>query len=143
MLRTRRLLGDHAKGTEGSNLNLIPDRRKCPTFRRGQALPTFSPEGPLAVRFQRLNQANALRSQADDSAKAGFDFLFNVREIRMNQTAFRKLEQEISLVPLAVKLPPSMASDKGEYGLSSATVPVDRDIFRKIVIRANGASKLN
>ncbi len=60
---------------------------------------------------------------------------FNLGGIRMNQAAFRKLEQEISLVPLAVKLPPAMASDKGEYRLSSATVPVDRDIFRKIVIR--------
>lgn len=60
---------------------------------------------------------------------------FNLGGIRMNEAAFRKLEQEISLVPLAVKLPPSMASDKGEYKLSSATVPVDRDIFRRIVVR--------
>jgi hypothetical protein len=60
---------------------------------------------------------------------------YNLGGIRMNQAAFRKLEQEISLSPLAVKLPPSMASDKGEYRLSSGTVPVDRDIFRKIVVR--------
>ena len=31
---------------------------------------------------------------------------YNLGGIRMNQAAFRKLEQEISLVPLAVKLPP-------------------------------------
>ena len=41
----------------------------------------------------------------------------------MNQAAFRKLEQEISLVPLAVKLPPSLASDKGEYRLSIGNRP--------------------
>jgi hypothetical protein len=35
---------------------------------------------------------------------------YNLGGIRMNQAAFRKLEQEISLVPLAVKLPPSLAS---------------------------------
>src|SRR5580700_8509140 len=68
---------------------------------------------------------------------------FNLGGIRMNETAFRKLEQEISLVPLAVKLPPSMASDKGEYKLSSATVPVDRDIFRKIVVRESRVPRIN
>jgi class 3 adenylate cyclase len=68
---------------------------------------------------------------------------FNLGGIRMNQAAFRKLEQEISLVPLAVKLPPAMASDKGEYRLSSATVPVDRDIFRKIVIRESRIPRIN
>ena len=59
---------------------------------------------------------------------------YNLGGIRMNEAAFRKLEQEISLVPLAVKLP-SASCDKGEYRLSSGTVPVDREIFRKIVVR--------
>jgi hypothetical protein len=68
---------------------------------------------------------------------------YNLGGIRMNETAFRKLEQEISLVPLAVKLPPSMASDKGEYKLSSGTVPVDRDIFRKIVVRESRVPRIN
>jgi hypothetical protein len=69
---------------------------------------------------------------------------FNLGGIRMNEAAFRKLEQEISLVPLAVKLPPSIASsDKGEYRLLSATVPVDRDIFRKIVVRASRIPRIN
>jgi hypothetical protein len=69
---------------------------------------------------------------------------FNLGGIRMNEAAFRKLEQEISLVPLAVKLPPSIASsDKGEYKLSSATVPVDRDIFRKIVVRESRVPRIN
>jgi hypothetical protein len=69
---------------------------------------------------------------------------YNLGGIRMNEAAFRKLEQEISLVPLAVKLPPSIASsDKGEYKLFSATVPVDRDIFRKIVVRASRVPRIN
>jgi class 3 adenylate cyclase len=68
---------------------------------------------------------------------------FNLGGIRMNEAAFRKLEQEISLVPLAVKLPPSASSDKGEYRLSSGTVPVDRDIFRKIVVRQSRIPKIN
>lgn len=68
---------------------------------------------------------------------------YNLGGIRLNQAAFRKLEQEISLVPLAVKLPPSLASEKGEYRLSSGTVPVDRDIFRKIVVRESRIPKVN
>ncbi len=61
---------------------------------------------------------------------------FNLGGIRMNEAAFSKLQQEITLEPLKVKLPASLASsDKGEYKLFSATVPVDRDIFRKIVVR--------
>ncbi len=68
---------------------------------------------------------------------------YNLGGIRMNQAAFSKLEQEISLVPLAVKIPPSLASDKGEYRLSSGTVPVDRDIFRKIVVRESRVPRVN
>jgi class 3 adenylate cyclase len=68
---------------------------------------------------------------------------YNLGGIRLNEAAFRKLEQEISLVPLAVKLPPSASSDKGEYHLFSATVPVDRDIFRKIVVRKSRMPRIN
>jgi class 3 adenylate cyclase len=68
---------------------------------------------------------------------------YNLGGIRMNEAAFRKLEQEISLLPLAVKLPPSASSDKGEYRLSCGTVPVDRDIFRKIVIRQSRVPRIN
>jgi len=68
---------------------------------------------------------------------------YNLGGIRMNEAAFRKLEQEISLVPLTVKLPPSASSDKGEYQLSCGTVPVDRDIFRKIVVRQSRVPRVN
>jgi len=69
---------------------------------------------------------------------------FNLSGIRMNEGAFKKLQQEISLEPLKVKLPASFASsDKGEYGLYSATVPVDRDIFRKIVVRESRIPRID
>ncbi|MGB8116655.1 MAG: hypothetical protein WCF22_22945 [Candidatus Sulfotelmatobacter sp.] len=68
---------------------------------------------------------------------------YNLGGIRMNEAAFRKLEEEISLVPLPVKLPPSVSSEKGEYKLSSGTVPVDRDIFRKIVVRESRMPRIN
>ena len=69
---------------------------------------------------------------------------FNLGGIRMNEAAFRKLKQEIMLEPLKVRLPASLAScDKGEYKLFSATVPVDREIFRKIVVRESRIPRIN
>ena len=69
---------------------------------------------------------------------------FNLGGIRMNEAAFRKLEKEITLEPLKVRLPASIASsDKGEYRLFSATVPVDRDIFRKIVVRESRIPRID
>ena len=68
---------------------------------------------------------------------------FNLGGIRMNEMAFRKLEKEITLEPLKVKLPASLASEKGEYRLFSATVPVDRDIFRKIVVRESRIPRID
>jgi class 3 adenylate cyclase len=69
---------------------------------------------------------------------------FNLGGIRMNEAEFRKLQQEISLQPLNVKLPASMASsDKGEYKLSTGMVPVDRDIFRKIVVRESRVPRID
>ena len=69
---------------------------------------------------------------------------FNLGGIRMNEAAFRKLQQEISLEPLKVKLPASLASsDRGEYKLFSATVPVDHDIFRKIVVRESRIPRID
>jgi hypothetical protein len=62
----------------------------------------------------------------------------------MNETAFRKLQKEITLEPLKVRLPATLASsDKGEYRLFSATVPVDREIFRKIVVRESRIPRID
>jgi class 3 adenylate cyclase len=68
---------------------------------------------------------------------------YNLGGIRMNQAAFRKLEQEISLAAVDVSAPlalaltskDSKAPQKAECRLFSGIVPVDREIFRKIVIR--------
>src|SRR6202163_2945090 len=69
---------------------------------------------------------------------------YNLGGIRMNETAFRKLQQEITLEALKVRLPASLASsDKGEYRLFSATVPVDRDIFRKMVVRESRIPRID
>jgi len=69
---------------------------------------------------------------------------FNLGGIRMNELAFRKLQQEITLEPLKVRLPAQLASsDKGDYRLFSATVPVDHDIFRKIVVRESRIPRIN
>ncbi len=69
---------------------------------------------------------------------------FNLSGIRMNEAAFQKLQQEITLEPLKVRLPASLSSsDKGEYNLFSATVPVDHDIFRKIVVRQSRIPRID
>jgi len=69
---------------------------------------------------------------------------YNLGGIRMNENAFRKLQQEITLEPLKVRLPAALAvSDKGDYKLFSATVPVDRDIFRKIVVRESRIPRID
>jgi class 3 adenylate cyclase len=68
---------------------------------------------------------------------------FNLGGIRMNEAAFGKLQQEITLDPLKVRLPASLASDRGEYKLFSATVAVDRDIFRNIVVRESRIPRID
>jgi len=89
-----------------------------------------SQAGPFHVYVFQASDSSSEQANPEDSVLS-----YNLGGIRMNEAAFRKLEQEISLVPLAVKLPPSASSDKGEYRLSSGTVPVDREIYRKIVVR--------
>jgi class 3 adenylate cyclase len=69
---------------------------------------------------------------------------FNLSGIRMNEAAFKKLQKEITLEALKVRLPAQLASsDKGEHKLFTATVPVDRDIFRKIVVRESRIPRID
>ncbi len=97
-----------------------------------------SQAGPFHV-YAFQNSDGGEGSNPEDSILS-----FNLGGIRMNEAAFRKLEQEISLTPLSVKLPASIASsDKGEYHLYSGTVPVDRDIFRKIVVRESRIPRIH
>src|ERR1700722_5137049 len=99
-----------------------------------------SQAGPFHVYVFQTGDAGSSSAEAnpEDSVLS-----YNLGGIRINLAAFRKLEQEISLVPLTVKLPPSAVSNKGEYRLSSGTVPVDRDIFRKIVVRESRVPRVN
>jgi hypothetical protein len=53
-----------------ANLALKPDWRKWPFELSRQSLGSFSLKGASSVRFQRHRQANAMRSQTHDSAKA-------------------------------------------------------------------------
>jgi len=68
---------------------------------------------------------------------------YNLGGIRVNEAAFRKLEQEITLATLTVKLPPLALADKAEFRLFKGTVPVDRDIFRTIVIRESRVPRID
>jgi class 3 adenylate cyclase len=69
---------------------------------------------------------------------------FNLGGIRMNEAAFRKLQQEITLEPLKVRLPASLASsDRGEYRLFTASVAVDHAIFRNIVVRQSRIPRID
>jgi hypothetical protein len=101
-----------------------------------------SQAGPFHVFVFEAADAEPMKDEAESPEDSILSY--NLGGIRMNEAAFRKLEQEISLVPLAAKLPPAIAaSDKGEYELFSATVPVDRDIFRKIVVRQSRVPRIN
>jgi len=95
--------------------------------------------GPFHVyAFQAADEAQAAGG-AEDSIIS-----YNLGGIRMNEAAFRKLQQEITLQPLQVKFSASSSlSDKGEYRLFSGQVPVDRDIFRKVVVRESRVPHIN
>jgi hypothetical protein len=95
--------------------------------------------GPFHVyAFQASDGAHA----ADGTEDAIISY--NLGGIRMNEAAFRKLQQEITLQPLQVKFSASSPlSDKGEYRLFSGQVPVDRDIFRKVVVRESRVPRID
>ncbi len=95
--------------------------------------------GPFHVyAFQASDGAHAADSTEDAIIS------YNLGGIRMNEAAFRKLQQEITLQPLQVKFSASSPlSDKGEYRLFSGQVPVDRDIFRKIVVRESRVPRID
>jgi hypothetical protein len=95
--------------------------------------------GPFHVyAFQAADEAQAAGG-AEDSIIS-----YNLGGIRMNEAAFRKLQQEITLQPLQVKFSASSSlSDKGEYRLFSGQVPVDRDIFRRVVVRESRVPRIN
>jgi hypothetical protein len=73
----------------------------------------------------------------DDAAENPDEALlkFNLNGIRISETGFRRLEQEISLEPCQLKLPELWGSEA--FKLYAGLVPVGNDIFRKIVVRAS------
>jgi len=95
--------------------------------------------GPFHVyAFQASDEAQAADTTEDSIIS------YNLGGIRMNEAAFRKLQQEITLQPLQVKFSAtSPLSDKGEYRLFSGQVPVDRDIFRKVVVRESRVPRID
>lgn len=71
------------------------------------------------------------RAQQQDSEP----LRYNVGGIRMSAAAFGRLRQEITLTACALKFPRLWGSETSEF--YSGLVPVDSDIFRKIVVRAS------
>lgn len=71
----------------------------------------------------------------DDAGENADDFMmnYNLNGIRINEAAFRKLQQEISLQACHLDLPALWASER--FRLFSGLVPVGNEIFRKIVVR--------
>jgi hypothetical protein len=99
--------------------------------------------GPFHVYVFQSRQFSKEISK-DESANPEDSILsFNLGGIRMNEAAFRKLQQEITLEPLKVRLPASLTSDRGEYKLFTATVAVDKDIFRNIVVRESRIPRID
>jgi hypothetical protein len=77
--------------------------------------------------FQTVSDADAAGSAED------FAIAYNLGGVRINQAAFGKLKQEISLEPCQMKLPSLWGSEP--YRLFRGLVPIGNDIFRKIVVR--------
>ncbi len=116
----------------------------CNKRARREMEPQAGPFHVFVFQSAGAEPSKAGEASKDEAENPDDTLSYNLGGIRMNEAAFRKLEQEVSLVPLAVKLPPAIASsDKGEYQLFSATVPVDRDIFRKIVVRQSRMPRIN
>ena len=79
--------------------------------------------------FQTASDAE-LEEGADD-----FILNYNLNGIRMNEAAFKRLQQEISLEQCRLELPELWGCEG--FRLHSGLVPVGGDIFRKIVVRSS------
>ncbi len=66
---------------------------------------------------------------------------YNLNGIRMNQAAFHRLEQEISLQPCRLDLPQLWGSE--DFRLYTGLVPLGGDIFRRIVVRTSQVPQIN
>jgi hypothetical protein len=59
----------------------------------------------------------------------------------MSETAFRRLQEEISLEPCRLVLPELWGDEK--FRLHSGMVPVGNDIFRRVLIRASRIAQID
>jgi hypothetical protein len=77
-----------------------------------------------------------------DAGEAAEDFVmsFNLGGIRLSAAAFEKLQSEISLEAIELKLP-ELWGNEG-FKLYRALVAVDNDIFRKIVLRKSRVAQI-
>jgi len=85
--------------------------------------------------FQTASDADAGESAED------FVMSYNLGGIRMNQAAFDKLRQEVSLEPLELALPALWG--KEEYRLFSTLVMVGNDIFRRLILRQSQVAQID
>lgn len=85
-------------------------------------------ESPFHVfTFQTVSDSDAGGNTED------FTLRFNVGGICMNEAAFHKLQQEVSISPCAVNLP--LLWDEEGSRFFTGLVPLGNDIFRKIAVR--------
>jgi hypothetical protein len=81
-------------------------------------------------------------SDADAGENAeDFTMTFNLGGVRMNEGAFSKLRQEISLEQREVELPALWGSE--EFRLYSGLVPIGTDIFRQIAVRESRIAQID
>jgi hypothetical protein len=85
--------------------------------------------------FQTVSDADAGENAED------FTMTFNLGGVRINEAAFTRLKQEISLEPLSLELPALWGSE--EFRLYSGLVPIGNDIFRKIVVRESRLAQVD
>jgi hypothetical protein len=78
-----------------------------------------------------------------DAGEAAEDFVmsFNLGGIRLSAAAFEKLQSEISLEAIELKLPEPWGNEG--FKLYRALVAVDNDIFRKIVLRESRVAQID
>ena len=81
---------------------------------------------------------NVYAFQTVDDAPAGDTFVellsqFNIDGIRLSEAAFQKLQQEISLETCSLELPRLWDGESAR--LLQGSVPVDREVFRTILVR--------
>ena len=85
----------------------------------------------------------AFQTVGDAEAADNDDFIlpYNVNGIRISETAFNRLQQEISIEPFRLELPQLWGTEA--FVLYSALVPVGNDIFRKIVVRGSRIAEID